>query len=47
MFETQIKLVKLKVHFGCPRSVVQESDRTAATSIPERDTLSMVLGLYL
>jgi hypothetical protein len=47
MLEAQIKLVKLKVHVGCPRTVAQASDRTPATSIPARDTLSTVLWLYL
>lgn len=47
MLETQIKLVELKVHVGCPRSVSQASDRTVAVSMPVRDTLSKVPWLYL
>jgi hypothetical protein len=43
MLEAQIKLVELKVHVGCPRSVRQASDRTVAASMPARDTLSTVL----
>jgi hypothetical protein len=47
MLETQIKLVKLKFHVGCPHSVAQASDRTVATSMLARDTPSTVLRLYL